>query len=165
MGQLAAAGQGRPGLRTSATRALDLMAFCPPWPRKGRSMTADEFHGPMAIEYEQEGRRAVGGGLSAGYIDEYLIRWMTENAGCTIIRVFDAVAEARQKFPPGTRVAREDRQPAMRWHGTVTGGHAPADAGGCTVAVRWDWHGTSAAIPVTALSPLEEASPTAGSRT
>jgi hypothetical protein len=121
----------------------------------GAAPKVNEFHGPMAVEYEQGGRCLIAGGLSAEYINGYLSEWMRENAGCTIIRVFNAVAEAQQKFPPGTRVIREDHQPAMRWRGTVTGGHAAADEGGCTVAVKWDWHGTSSAIPVTVLHAQE----------
>lgn len=115
----------------------------------------DDFHGPMAVEYEQDGRRRVTGGLSAAFLDEHVLPAM-KGLGCAITRVYDAVAEAQETFPPGTRVLSRTCHPALNnWLGTVTGEYRPDSAGGCSVAVDWDDHGTDRDWPVTWLTPLK----------
>lgn len=127
----------------------------------------DEFHGPMAVEYEQGGHRHITGNMSTAFLENDVLPAMRK-LGHVIIRVFDAVAEAREKFPPGSRVISEARHPALSgWRGTVTGEYRPAGSGGCYVTVDWDGHGTDRDCPVTWLSllakPGESARPEKGS--
>jgi hypothetical protein len=59
-------------------------------------------NGPMVIAYRQGGRDYRSGGWSNDDLTEMLPAM--EEIGCEIVRVYDGIAEAREQFPPGTRV-------------------------------------------------------------
>lgn len=97
-----------------------------------------EHHGHLAVEYEQDGHRRVTGGLSRAWLDSDVLQSMEEH-GYTILRVFDAVAEAKDRFPVGSRVMSLSVHPALRsWLGTVAGEYRAATTGGADVLIDWD---------------------------
>ena len=97
-----------------------------------------EYHGQLAVEYEQGGHRWVTGGLSRAWLESDVLQLMKEH-GCMILRVFDAVAEAKDRFPPGSRVMSLSVDPALRgWFGTVAGEYRAAATGGADVLIDWD---------------------------
>ena len=97
-----------------------------------------EHHGHLAVEYEQDGHRWVTGGLSRVWLESDVLQSMKEHR-CTILRVFDAVAEAQDRFPPGSRVMSLSVHPALRgWLGTVAGEYRAAITSGADVLIDWD---------------------------
>lgn len=97
-----------------------------------------EYHGHLAVEYEQDGHRWVTGGLSRAWLESDVLQSMKEH-GCTVLRVFDAVAEAKDQFPPRSRVMSLSVHPALRgWFGTVAGEYRAANTGGADVLIDWD---------------------------
>ena len=86
-------------------------------------------------------RSAVGEWESGGY-DEAGAEEMgplLAEFGIELVRVFDGEAEAREKFPPGTRVL------AARKHwgsplGVVTGSGYAVNGSGATVVAEFDGH-------------------------
>lgn len=59
--------------------------------------------GTLVIAYRQDGRDHVSGGWFGRDIPG-LLQAMVDECGCTIIRVYDGIAEAKARFPVGTRV-------------------------------------------------------------
>lgn len=89
--------------------------------------------GPMVIAYRCNGREYMHGGLTQQEADD-LLPVMREE-GFTIVRVYDGIAEARQQFPPGTRVF------ARRKHWKSKVGTVTADG-------EWRCFTTSVDVPV-----------------
>lgn len=71
-------------------------------------------NGPMVIEYTQDGRDRVFGGIATEDLPLHL-EVMAEHA-CTVNRVYDGITEARQAFPVGVRVVTHGK-----WWGSTTG--------------------------------------------
>lgn len=91
----------------------------------------------MVIAYRQDGGEDESGGWTEQDVAS-LLPAMKEQCGCTIIRVYDGIAEAREKFPPGTRVIAH-RKWWKSQAGTVEAdGEWPCDSMGAHVPVRFD---------------------------
>ncbi len=56
--------------------------------------------GPMVIAYRHDGRDYMSGGWTEA--DTAMLTPHLEADGCTGIRVYDGIAEAREKFAPGS---------------------------------------------------------------
>lgn len=127
-----------------------------------RSLLAEEgrtdmsnLKGPMAVESVQKGRTSVNGGYSAEFLEEHILPAM-KGLGCEIIRTFDAVAQAEEKFPPGARIMWTNTHPALRgWLGTVAGEYRPATSGGADVLIDWDNGPVNPALRWTTAGQLE----------
>jgi hypothetical protein len=95
--------------------------------------------GPMVIAYQDGDRIRLDGGIAPEDVDLHR-QAMEEELGLTIIRVFDGLAEAKQKFPPGTRVAA----PRKWWKSQLGTVVTDAEIQACSVANchahgwRWD---------------------------
>ena len=94
--------------------------------------------GPMVIAYRMDGRDHQSGGWSEQDVPE-MVAAMEDQLGCVILRVFDGLAEAKAKFPPGTRVAA----PRKWWKSQLGTVVTDAEIQSCSVrnchAHGWRW--------------------------